>query len=105
MLNFAKQMMSFTLGPLNPSVNVFHWLEWILQKHLPSNAHQLANRRLAVSMTRLTDGKHIVISEYKSKEDVLQVSKDLRIKLKVTLQPSLEPIIFLLHMLPSGSAV
>lgn len=74
MLNFAKQMKAFTLGPFNPSINVFHWLEYLLRKHLTCDAHQLANGRLAVAMTRLTDGKHTVISEFQSKEDVVQVS-------------------------------
>ncbi|XP_032376633.1 patatin-like phospholipase domain-containing protein 2 isoform X2 [Etheostoma spectabile] len=72
MLNFAKQMKGFTFGPLNPSINVFHWLECILHKHVPSNAHQVANGRLFVSMTRLSDGKHIVMSEFQSKEDVIK---------------------------------
>lgn len=74
MIHFAKQMRAFALGPFNPSINVFHWLEYILHKHLPSDAHQLASGRLAVSVTRLTDGKHIVVSEFHSKEDVVQVS-------------------------------
>lgn len=74
MLNFAKHMKAFTLGPFNPSVNLYHWLEYVLRKNLPSDAHKLANGRLAVAMTRLTDGKHTVISEFQSKEDVVQVS-------------------------------
>uniref|UniRef100_A0A8C2ZJ66 PNPLA domain-containing protein n=1 Tax=Cyclopterus lumpus TaxID=8103 RepID=A0A8C2ZJ66_CYCLU len=72
MLHFAKQMKAFTLGPFNPSINVFRWLERILNKYLPSDAHKLANGRLSVSMTRLSDCKHIVMSEFHSKEDVLQ---------------------------------
>ncbi|GAA6229511.1 patatin-like phospholipase domain-containing protein 2 isoform X1 [Lates japonicus] len=72
MLHFAKQMKTFTLGPFNPSINVFHWLERILCKYLPPDAHQLANGRLAVAMTRLIDGKHIVMSEFQSKDDVVQ---------------------------------
>nr|XP_033486058.1 patatin-like phospholipase domain-containing protein 2 [Epinephelus lanceolatus] len=71
-LHFAKQLKAFTLGPFNPSINVFHWLECLLHKHLPSNAHQLANGRLSVSMTRMSDGKHIFMSEFQSKEDVVQ---------------------------------
>lgn len=67
-------MKAFTLGPLNPSINIFNWLEVILRKHLPSDAHQLANGRLAVAMTRLTDSKLIIKSDFQSKEDVLQVS-------------------------------
>ncbi|KAM8864530.1 patatin-like phospholipase domain-containing protein 4 [Spinachia spinachia] len=72
MLYFAKQMKAFILGPFNPAINVFHWLEHILHKHLPSDAHKLANGRLYVSMTRLSDYKHIVISEFQTKEDVVQ---------------------------------
>ncbi|XP_056897890.1 patatin-like phospholipase domain-containing protein 2 isoform X2 [Takifugu flavidus] len=72
MLNFAKQLKAFMLGPFNPSVNLLHWLEMVLYKHLPSNAHHLANGRLAVAMTRMDDGKLIIKSEFESKEDVVQ---------------------------------
>ncbi|XP_074498844.1 patatin-like phospholipase domain-containing protein 4 [Sebastes fasciatus] len=72
MLYFAKQMKAFPLGPLNPKVKFFHWLECILHKHLPSDAHKLATGRLSVSMTRLSDAKHIVTSKFQSKEDVVQ---------------------------------
>ncbi|XP_008284347.1 patatin-like phospholipase domain-containing protein 2 [Stegastes partitus] len=71
-IHFAKQMKAFTLGPLNPSVNVFRWLEDVLRKHLPDDAHQLASGRLAVATTRLTDGKHTVMTEFHSREDVVQ---------------------------------
>lgn len=74
MLNFAKQMKAFTLGPFNPSINVLHWLESVLNKYLPSDAHQLANGRLAVAMTRMTDSKLTIMSEFHSKEDVVQVN-------------------------------
>lgn len=74
MLHFAKQMKTFTLGPFNPSINVLHWLEFILHKHLPSNAHQLATGRLAVAVTRMTDRKPVIMSDFGSKEDVVQVS-------------------------------
>uniref|UniRef100_A0A3Q3EUL3 PNPLA domain-containing protein n=1 Tax=Labrus bergylta TaxID=56723 RepID=A0A3Q3EUL3_9LABR len=63
-------MKSFTFGPLNPSINVLKWLESVLNKYLTSDAHILANGRLAVAMTRLTDGKLTIISEFHSKEDV-----------------------------------
>ncbi|XP_026223378.1 patatin-like phospholipase domain-containing protein 2 [Anabas testudineus] len=72
MLQFARQMKAFALGPFNPSINVLHWLEYVLPKYLPSDAHRMASGRLAVTMTRLTDGKHIVMSEFQSKEDVVQ---------------------------------
>ncbi|XP_068162264.1 patatin-like phospholipase domain-containing protein 4 [Antennarius striatus] len=72
MLQFAKQLKGVILGPLNPSINVFHWLEFILRKHLPPDAHKMANGRLAVAVTRLTDGKLFILSDFQSKDDVLQ---------------------------------
>ncbi|KAM9785609.1 patatin-like phospholipase domain-containing protein 4 [Neosynchiropus ocellatus] len=72
MLNFAKEMKAFSMGPLNPSINIFHWLERLLVKHLPHDAHQLASGRLVVGLTRMTDGEHVSVSEYQSKEDVIQ---------------------------------
>ncbi|XP_055079108.1 patatin-like phospholipase domain-containing protein 2 [Periophthalmus magnuspinnatus] len=72
MLHFAKQVKEFRLGPLNPSINVFHWLEHILRKYVPEDAHKLACGRLAVAMTRLEDGQHIIMTEYHSKDDVVQ---------------------------------
>uniref|UniRef100_A0A3B3V3R8 PNPLA domain-containing protein n=1 Tax=Poecilia latipinna TaxID=48699 RepID=A0A3B3V3R8_9TELE len=67
---FVKQVMAAPLGPLNPSVNVFKWLESVLRKHLPSDAHHFASGRLGVAVTRLSDGKHLIVSEFQSKEDV-----------------------------------
>ncbi|KAK7884250.1 hypothetical protein WMY93_027373 [Mugilogobius chulae] len=72
MLHFAKQVRTFRLGPLNPYINVFHWLEHLLRKYVPDDAHKLACGRLAVAMTSLEDGKHIMITEYHSKEDIVQ---------------------------------
>lgn len=73
MINFAKQLKAFMLGPFNPSVNVLHWLETVLHKHLPCNAHHLANGRLAVAMTRMDNGKLTIKSDFESKEDIVQV--------------------------------
>lgn len=73
MLHFAQQLKTFTLGPFNPSINVFQWLEVILKKYLPPNAHQLATGRLAVAVTRMIDNKLTILSEFESREEVLQV--------------------------------
>lgn len=74
MIGFARQMKEFTLGPFNPSVNIFQWLEVFLYNHIPDNAHQLANGRLAVAVTRMVDRKLTIITSFDSKEDVINVS-------------------------------
>ncbi|XP_061664286.1 patatin-like phospholipase domain-containing protein 2 [Syngnathoides biaculeatus] len=72
MLHFAKAMKDFTLGPFNPSVDVLCWLKYVLHKYLPTDAHLLANGRLTVGVTRLDNGEYTVITEYHSKDDVVQ---------------------------------
>ncbi|KAM4738315.1 patatin-like phospholipase domain-containing protein 2 [Anableps anableps] len=69
---FAKQVMAVPFGPLNPSVSVFKWLESVLRKHLPSDAHHFASGRLGVAVTRLSDGMHLIMSEFQSKEEVVK---------------------------------
>uniref|UniRef100_A0A3B5RBH4 Patatin-like phospholipase domain-containing protein 2 n=1 Tax=Xiphophorus maculatus TaxID=8083 RepID=A0A3B5RBH4_XIPMA len=45
-----------------------------VKQHLPSDAHHFANGRLGVAVTRLSDGKHLIMSEFQSKEDVVKVT-------------------------------
>ncbi|NWJ00079.1 PLPL1 protein, partial [Crypturellus undulatus] len=53
-------------------VNALHGLRMTLNKHLPTNAHQLASGRLHIVLTRVPDCKNVVISEFASKEDIIQ---------------------------------
>ncbi|NXC41411.1 PLPL1 protein, partial [Penelope pileata] len=43
-----------------------------LNKYLPVNAHQLASGKLHVILTRLRDWRTVVVSEFASREDVIQ---------------------------------
>ncbi|KAG7472143.1 hypothetical protein MATL_G00105470 [Megalops atlanticus] len=72
MIKFTKVSRGHILGPLHPSVDTFKWIEQVLRRVLPDNAHLLASGRLHVSTTRIPDGKNILISEFESKEDVVQ---------------------------------
>lgn len=47
------------------------------QKILPENAHEIASGRLHISLTRVSDFKNIIVSEYTSKEDLIEVRKHL----------------------------
>ncbi|KAL7859546.1 hypothetical protein SRHO_G00146930 [Serrasalmus rhombeus] len=50
----------------------FNKLERALRRTLPRNAHQLASGRLHVSMTRISDGHNILVSEFHSREDLIR---------------------------------
>ncbi|NWS48899.1 PLPL1 protein, partial [Probosciger aterrimus] len=52
---------------------VFTVLKDTLKLHLPPNAHQLVAGRLHVIVTRLRDCRSVVVSEFASREELIQV--------------------------------
>ncbi|XP_034484042.1 1-acylglycerol-3-phosphate O-acyltransferase Pnpla3 [Drosophila innubila] len=62
----------YSLGPFSPSFNIQTSLLEGLQKYLPEDTHKRVNGRLHISLTRVYDGKNVIISEFESREEVLQ---------------------------------
>lgn len=60
-----------SLGPFSPSFNIQTCLFEGLQKHLPEDAHKKVSGRLHISVTRVYDGKNVIISDFNSREEVL----------------------------------
>uniref|UniRef100_A0A669Q891 triacylglycerol lipase n=1 Tax=Phasianus colchicus TaxID=9054 RepID=A0A669Q891_PHACC len=58
------------LGPLHPSFNVIKIIRDGLMRNLPENTHLLSSGRLCISLTRVSDGKNTLISNFNSKEEV-----------------------------------
>lgn len=73
-IRLAKRANSLTLGPLHPSFNVVRTLRRSFERILPDNAHELASGRLHLSLTRVSDLKNVIVSEFFSKEDLVEVS-------------------------------
>ena len=44
-----------------------------LEEALPSNAHELCTGKLLISLTRVSDGANVVVSEYPTKKDLIDV--------------------------------
>lgn len=61
-----------TLGPFSPSFNIHNILVEGLQKSLPEDAHLRVNGKLHISLTRVYDGKNVIVSQFSSKEDLVQ---------------------------------
>ena len=72
-LRLATKARSFSIGPLHPSFKIEKILQDAMRETLPDNAHELATGRLFISLTRVTDRKNVVVSEYDSKEELIQV--------------------------------
>uniref|UniRef100_A0A452HM13 PNPLA domain-containing protein n=1 Tax=Gopherus agassizii TaxID=38772 RepID=A0A452HM13_9SAUR len=60
------------LGPLSPGCNMLCTIQKRLYKMLPENSHQVASGRLHISLTRVMDGQNVMVSEFSSKEDLIQ---------------------------------
>ncbi|KAF7643976.1 hypothetical protein LDENG_00230170 [Lucifuga dentata] len=71
-IKVAKEARKRNLGPLHPSFNLLKVLRSGLNRDLPSEAHFLASGRLCVSLTRVSDGQNVLVSEFSSKEELIQ---------------------------------
>lgn len=68
----VNEVRSHSLGPFSPSFNIQTCLLEGMQKGLPADAHERVNGRLRLSLTRCYDGKNIIVSEFDSREELLQ---------------------------------
>lgn len=73
MLRLVKVARAGSLGPFSPSFNVQNVILEGLEKYLPEDAHIRVSGKLHISLTRVYDGKNVVVSQFTSKEDLLQV--------------------------------
>ncbi|KAM3935421.1 omega-hydroxyceramide transacylase-like [Leptodactylus fuscus] len=71
-LHAAIEARKTVFGPFFPKFNLMTILRKALLDFLPDNAHQVATGRLNVALTRLSDGKTILVSDFKSKQEVIQ---------------------------------
>lgn len=73
MLNTAKEARKHTLGVFHPTFSLLQTVRDSLLEKLPEDAHVQASGKLCVSLTRLTDGKNVLVSEFESREELIQV--------------------------------
>lgn len=59
---------------MHPSFNITEYLRIGLDEILPQDAHIICNGKLHVSMTRLRDGKNVIVTEFSSREELIQVN-------------------------------
>lgn len=72
-LSIAVKARSPILGPLSPRFDLNKLVAESLEKGLPPDAHIRCNRRLFISVTRVSDRKNVILSEYSTREELMQV--------------------------------
>lgn len=68
----VNEARAHSLGPFSPKFNIQSSLLEGLQKFLPMDAHIRVSGRLHISLTRVYDGKNVIVSQFNSREDLLQ---------------------------------
>lgn len=68
----CKVARSHKLGAFSPRFNINAVLLQGFEKYLPENAHELVNGKLHISLTRVYDGRNVIISHFNSREDLVQ---------------------------------
>ncbi|XP_007937643.1 omega-hydroxyceramide transacylase [Orycteropus afer afer] len=68
----VAEVRKFFLGPLSPSCKMVQMMRQFLYRVLPEDSYKVATGKLHVSLTRLTDGENVVVSEYTSKEELIE---------------------------------
>ncbi|XP_043828574.1 patatin-like phospholipase domain-containing protein 2 [Dromiciops gliroides] len=73
-IEVSKEARKRFLGPLHPSFNLVKIIRGCLLKTLPADAHEHANGRLGISLTRVSDGENVLLSHFNSKEELIQAN-------------------------------
>ncbi|XP_065647205.1 patatin-like phospholipase domain-containing protein 2 isoform X2 [Hydra vulgaris] len=69
-MNLATQARS-TLGPLSSSFDPTTTIRKTFLKYLPEDAYKLASEKLFISLTRVSDWKNVVVSNYENNEELV----------------------------------
>nr|DBA34026.1 TPA: hypothetical protein GDO54_001632 [Pyxicephalus adspersus] len=71
-IDAANEARKSILGPLFSSFKPLNILKKGLRRFVPENGHHIASGRLYVTLTRLSDSKTILVSDFNSKEEVIE---------------------------------
>lgn len=71
-MHMAKEAKKHKLGPLHPAYNLLQLVQDCLLGSLPEDAHIRASGKLCVSLTRVSDGRNLLVSQFSSRDDLIQ---------------------------------
>ncbi|XP_047451457.1 patatin-like phospholipase domain-containing protein 2 [Mugil cephalus] len=71
LMAMAKDARKHKLGPLHPAFSLLGSVRESLLTQLPEDAHVRASGKLCVSLTRVSDGKNVLVSEFNSREELM----------------------------------
>ncbi|XP_068169906.1 patatin-like phospholipase domain-containing protein 2 isoform X2 [Antennarius striatus] len=69
----AREARKHALGVFHPTFSLLRAVRDSLLGRLPADAHLRASGKLCVSLTRLADGENVLVSQFDSREELIQV--------------------------------
>ncbi|POI32149.1 hypothetical protein CIB84_004098 [Bambusicola thoracicus] len=73
----AREARKTLLGPLSPKCSLLANIRDVLERRLPEDSYLVASGRLHISLTRVMDGQNVMVSEFSSNEELIQVLNDI----------------------------
>ncbi|XP_074247061.1 patatin-like phospholipase domain-containing protein 5 isoform X2 [Saimiri boliviensis] len=73
LLGMVRHVQRLSLGILHPAYAPIEHIKRQLQDSLPPDAHVLASQRLGVSLTRWPDGHNFIITDFATRDELIQV--------------------------------
>ncbi|XP_060045107.1 1-acylglycerol-3-phosphate O-acyltransferase PNPLA3 isoform X2 [Erinaceus europaeus] len=70
-MTIVQTVKIWNIGILHPSLHISKYLRKRLSEELPDNVHQLTSGKLCISLTRVSDGKNVLVSDFESKDEVV----------------------------------
>lgn len=71
-LSMAKDTRKRALGAFTPGTNILIPMAEYIRKHIPENGHEIVSGRLYVSVTNMTTRKNELVSQFDTREDLIQ---------------------------------
>lgn len=73
LMSMAKEARKHKLGPLHPAFNLLQIVRESMEASLPEDAHVRASGKLCVSLTRVSDRKNVLVSQFDSRDELIEV--------------------------------
>nr|XP_020738690.1 patatin-like phospholipase domain-containing protein 3 isoform X1 [Odocoileus virginianus texanus] len=70
-VDLIRSVRSRKFGILHPAFSLSKYIRDCLHRHLPDNIHQLLSGKMVISLTRVSDGENVLVSEFHSKDEVV----------------------------------
>ncbi|XP_074128027.1 1-acylglycerol-3-phosphate O-acyltransferase PNPLA3 isoform X2 [Sminthopsis crassicaudata] len=71
LMDLARSARKHSIGIFHPSFDMSKYIRDGLNRTLPANAHKLLSGKIVISLTRVSDRKNVLVSDFDSKKELI----------------------------------